>query len=126
MEKAMQIDNIKYAVIGAMMAAAMAIVVNLQSGNMFGVLLAIGYEAAVYFTVLAKLTTDVSAAAGAAFVLAFLAVGLCLYAVVTQNPVFIFVNLIAAASLGYACMQLKELAKGSAARPDPGAPSSRS
>ena len=104
----MQADLVRYSVIAAMIAAAVAVVFNAQAGDMFSLLIALGFGVAVYFGVYAKLSTDAGSAAAGAFVLAAIAIALLLFALVSQQPTFVIVNLIAAVALGYAGMQLKQ------------------
>jgi hypothetical protein len=123
METAVQIeasklpDNVKYAVIGAMAAAAVAVFLNLSNGDFPSSLIATAFGVAIYYTVYAKLTTDVSAAKTAALVCAGLAAFFLLFSMMTRNPTFMVINLIAGAGLGYAFMQLQELEKKAAAPP---------
>jgi hypothetical protein len=110
-EGALQTDLVKYCVIAAMLAAAVAAIFNLQAGDMFSVVIALAYGVAVYFLVYAKLTTDAGSAAAGAMVLAAIAVALLLFAVMINKPPFVIINLIAAVALGYAGVQLKQHAR---------------
>ena len=124
MESAGQISTVKFCVIAAMVAAAVAVLINLQSADIFNILLAAAFGVAVYFAVYAKLTVDASAAATGAAVLAALAGILFIFALMQRSPEFIVINLIAAGSLGYAFVQLNKLRKSGVAPRDPGAGSS--
>jgi hypothetical protein len=105
----LQNDLVKYSVIVAMVAAAVAAIFNIQANEMFSVVIALAYGAAIYFIVYAKLTTDAGSAAAGAFVLAAIAIAFMLYNMMAVNkPTFAFINLIAAIALGYAGVQLNQ------------------
>jgi ABC-type Mn2+/Zn2+ transport system permease subunit len=117
-------DNVKYAVIAAIIAAAVAAFLNISRGRLFpDGLFAVAFGAAVYYAVYTKLTTNVSAAKAAALLFAGVAAFLLLVSMIKQDANFMFINLIAAVGLGYAFMQLLELEKKTAATQGPGAPS---
>jgi hypothetical protein len=99
------------AVIGAMAAAAVAVLVNLMNGDAFNTVLAAVYGAAVYVGVYSKLTTDSITARNIAIILAGVAIVFLLFA---GNALFILINLVAAGCLGFAYLQLRDLDKGAA------------
>lgn len=109
----MQSKPATYAVIASMAAAAIAALINLQSGLIFDALIAIAYGAGVYWAVYAKLSSDPDAATTGAAVLSGIAVILFFVAFALHDPVFSAINLVAAVCLGYAFAVLKNERKQS-------------
>jgi hypothetical protein len=104
--------SVKYAVIGAMAAAAVAFLVNLAVGDLFDMFVAIGYLVATSLGVYKKLTTDISAAKNAALMLAAFAGFLVLVTLLLHGPPLIMlINVIAGGCLGYTFLQLQDLEK---------------